>query len=542
MNSDRPRGSGVPPTSRLPEPRPLPAPRRLPDLFDRPELPDLPVSGVSLSDRLVRPGGLFVALPGLTTHGARFAAAAERAGAVAVVTDAAGRELIGAAADPVAIPVIVLADPRTAMGALAARVYGEPAEQLTMIAVTGTNGKTTSSLLLEAALLAAGRRVGTIGTMGFRLDGVELPADRTTITTPEAPELQSLLAVMVDRGADTVIMEVTSHALDQGRTDPIRFDVAAFTNLGRDHLDFHPSLADYFEAKARLFTAERTRAAVINTDDPKGRVLVDRLHAAAIPVRTIGTAADADYAPVAVRTTAEGTAITARTPSGGREFWMRLPGDFNVRNGLTALAVLDTIGAGRHDNLAAIDLGAAIAGLAADVPGRMQRVRLAGDAPAVYVDFAHTPQAIAAAIDALPAGRRIVVVGCGGDRDPDKRGPMGAAAAERADVVVITDDNPRTEDPAAIRAAALAGARGTERARTGVATVLDGGDRRSAIAAALRLSRSGDVIAILGKGHEQGQQIGTDLLPFDDASVAIEEWLRLVPRHSNRRGKPAASR
>ncbi|WP_425486884.1 UDP-N-acetylmuramoyl-L-alanyl-D-glutamate--2,6-diaminopimelate ligase [Microlunatus speluncae] len=521
----------------------MPEPCRLSDLFDQPGLPDTPVSGVSLSDRLVRPGGIFVALPGLATHGARFAPAAVRAGAVAIVTDAAGRELIESGADPIGVPVIELADPRAAMGPLAARVYGEPAERLTMIAVTGTNGKTTTCSLLEAALLAAGRRVGMIGTMGFRLDGVELPADRTTITTPEAPELQSLLAQMVERGADTVIMEVTSHALDQGRTDPIRFDVAAFTNLGRDHLDFHPSLDHYFEAKARLFTAERTRAAVINSDDPRGRELVGRLQAAAIPVRTIGTAAAADYAPVTVRGSAEQTMITARTPSGGREFAMRLPGDFNVRNGLTALAVLDLLLADGP----AFDLDTAIAGLAADVPGRMQRVRLGGAAPAVYVDFAHTPQAIAAAIDALPAGtdpatapggddpgvplrgRRIVVVGCGGDRDPDKRGPMGAAAAERADVVVITDDNPRTEDPATIRAAALAGARATERARAGTTTVLDGGDRRAAIAAALRLSRSGDVIAILGKGHEQGQQIGTDLLPFDDATVAIEEWRRLEP-------------
>ncbi|MFC7624016.1 UDP-N-acetylmuramoyl-L-alanyl-D-glutamate--2,6-diaminopimelate ligase [Microlunatus sp. GCM10028923] len=511
------------------------------DLFDQPDLPALPVSDVSLNNRLIRPGGLFVALPGRLTHGAKYAAAAARAGAVAIVTDTAGRELIESGTDPVGVPVIELADPRAAMGALAARVYGEPAERLTMIAVTGTNGKTTTCSLIESALRAAGRRVGMIGTMGFRLDGAELPSDRTTVTTPEAPELQCLLARMVDQGADTVIMEVSSHALQLGRTDPIRFDVAAFTNLGRDHLDFHPTLDDYFEAKARLFTPERARAAVINSDDPKGRVLIDRLAAAAIPVRTVGSSADADYAALAVHALGDEFAITARTPGGPREFAMRLPGDFNVRNGLTALAVLEVLLA---EGAARFELDAAVAGLVADVRGRMQRVPLDGDAPAVYVDFAHTPQAIDAAIDALPGGpaaeaqgpdaphrgRRIVVIGCGGDRDPDKRGPMGAAAAERADVVVITDDNPRTEDPATIRAAALAGANATERARTGRTTVLDGGDRRAAIATALRLARSGDVVAILGKGHEQGQQIGAEILPFDDATVAVEEWQRQEAR------------
>lgn len=511
----------------MPRPDRPAAPLRLSDLFDLPDLPALPVSGVSLSNRLIRPGGLFVALPGRVTHGAQFAAAAARAGAVAVITDAAGRELIEAGADPVGVPVIELADPRAAMGALAARVYGEPAERLTMIAVTGTNGKTTTCSLIESALRAAGRRVGMIGTMGFRLDGAELPADRTTVTTPEAPELQGLLAEMVDRGADTVIMEVSSHALHLGRTDPIRFDVAAFTNLGRDHLDFHAGLDDYFEAKARLFTPGRTRAAVINSDDPKGRVLIDRLAAAGIPVRTVGSGADADYAALTVHGAGAEFAITARTPGGPRDFAMRLPGDFNVRNGLTALAVLEVLVAGGS---ADFELDAAVAGLVADVRGRMQQVPLDGAAPAVYVDFAHTPQAIGAAIDALPGRRRIVVIGCGGDRDPDKRGPMGAAAAERADVVVITDDNPRTEDPATIRAAALAGANATERARTGRTTVLDGGDRRAAIATALRLARSGDVVAILGKGHEQGQQVGAELLPFDDATVAVQEWQRQTTR------------
>lgn len=526
MNPDLHRGSGVPRPSRLS------SPCRLSELCggyagDA----DPTLTGVSLSDRLVRPGDLFVALPGRRAHGAQFAAAAVAAGAVAVVTDRAGRELL---ADRVTVPVVELDDPRGCLGELAARVYGRPADRLTMIAVTGTNGKTTTCSLLESALIAAGRTVGTIGTIGFRLNGAELPSERTTITTPEAPDLQGLLALMLERGADTVVMEVTSHALDQHRTDPIRFDLAAFTNLGRDHLDFHPDLESYFEAKALLFTPERAREGVINIDDPRGRELVRRLRGAGIAVRTVGLGEEADYAPLAVRTEAEHTVITARTPAGMREFRLRLPGEFNLRNGLTALAVLEGFEAEP-----ALDLDAAIAGLGrAEVPGRMQPVRLGPGAPRVYVDFAHTPQAVAAAIDALPggaaagperAGRRIVVVGCGGDRDPAKRGPMGAAAAERADVVVITDDNPRSEDPATIRAAALAGARDTERARTGRTSVLDGGDRRSAIAAALRLARADDVIAILGKGHEQGQQVGARLLPFDDATVAVEEWRKLQP-------------
>ncbi|GAB3761921.1 UDP-N-acetylmuramoyl-L-alanyl-D-glutamate--2,6-diaminopimelate ligase [Microlunatus parietis] len=505
----------------MPRPTQLAAPLRLSDLFGTTSGGDPVLHGVSLNSRLIRPGDLFVALPGRLAHGARFAADVVAAGAVAIVTDAAGRELIDAG---IGVPVVVVDDPRAGLGTLAAKVYGGPADRLTMIAVTGTNGKTTTCSLLESALLAAGRRVGMIGTIGFRLDGAALPSARTTVTTPEAPELQGLLAAMAERGADTVIMEVTSHALDQGRTDPIRFDVAAFTNLGRDHLDFHATLEDYFEAKAKLFTPERARTCVINADDPRGRQLIGRARDAGLAVRTIGAGTDSDYAALAVTGTAGRTMITARTPAGSCEFGLSLPGDFNVANGLTALAVLQTLG---ED----LDLPAALAGLAAaTVPGRMQRVPLGGDAPAVYVDFAHTPQAVGAAIDALPEGRRIVVVGCGGDRDPDKRGPMGAAAAERADLVVITDDNPRTEDPATIRAAALAGANATERARTGRTTVLDGGDRRSAIATALRLARSGDVVAILGKGHEQGQQVGTEILPFDDATVAVEEWQRQEAR------------
>lgn len=517
MKSDQPSGSGVP------RPTQLAAPLRLSDLFGTTAGGDPVLRGVSLNSRLIRPGDLFVALPGRLAHGARFAADVVAAGAVAIVTDPAGRELIDQA---VGVPVAVLDDPRAGLGALAARVYGEPAERLTMIAVTGTNGKTTTCSLLESALRAAGRTVGTIGTIGFRLDGVALPSARTTVTTPEAPELQGLLAAMAERGADTVIMEVTSHALDQGRTDPIRFDVAAFTNLGRDHLDFHATLEDYFEAKAKLFTPERARTCVINADDPRGRELIERARTAGLAVRTIGAGPDTDYAALAVRGAAEQTMITARTPAGECAFGLRLPGAFNVANGLTALAVLQTLAAESD-----LDLPAALAGLAAaTVPGRMERIPLGGDAPAVYVDFAHTPQAVGAAIDALPEVRRIVVVGCGGDRDPDKRGPMGAAAAERADLVVITDDNPRTEDPAAIRAAALAGANATERARTGRTTVIDGGDRRAAIATALRLARSGDVVAILGKGHEQGQQVGTEILPFDDATVAVEEWQRQEAR------------
>ena len=480
---------------------------------------DIPVTGVTLDSRLVRPADLYVALPGRSHHGGRFAEQAVAAGAVAVLTDASGAEL----AHEVGVPVLVVGDVRSAMAPVAAEVYGRPGAAMTMFGITGTNGKTTTSYLLDAALRAAGRHCGVIGTIGFLLDGQPLDATRTTVTTPESPELQALLAVLAEGGMDSCVMEVSSHALALGRVDALTFDVVAFTNFGQDHLDFHGDEESYFEAKALLFTRERARSAVVNVDDVRGRTLLSRLAADEVPVRTVSlTDPAADYEVLAAELAADGhTRVVLRTPTRTFDFLLGLPGDFNVRNAVTALAMLDLLGLDRTG----VDLPWAAAGLAeARVPGRMQRVDLGSAAPTVFVDFAHTPQAVSAALAAVAGPRRVVVLGAGGDRDPDKRGPIGAAAAAGADLVVVTDDNPRSEDPAAIRRQLLAGA-DTARSQQGLASELvDGGDRRSAIALALRRCGPGDVLLVLGKGHETGQQVGLELLPFSDVEVITEEW------------------
>jgi UDP-N-acetylmuramoyl-L-alanyl-D-glutamate--2,6-diaminopimelate ligase len=492
----------------------------LAELFgDRAAVSDPVVSGISIDSRLVRPGDLYVALSGAHHHGAEFVQQAAQAGAVAILTDPAG----GRIANGVQLPVIVVDQPRQAMAGVAATIYGRPAEALTMCAVTGTNGKTTTTFLLEAALRAGEVSTGSVGTVGFRLNGVALDCIPTTVTTPESTDLQGLLAFLLEEGAETVMMEVSSHALVLGRADAITFDVAAFTNLGRDHLDFHGDMESYFEAKASLFTPERTRHAVINVDDPRGRELVQRIgRETGIRLTTVSLDGDAACRALAYQARPDGrTAVRADLRGRTLDFNLRLPGDFNIRNALTALAMVDAIGG---------DLERAAVGLGqADVSGRMQRVELGPGAPLVYIDFAHTPQAIAAALEAVGNRRRIVVVGCGGDRDPLKREPMGESAARHADVVIATDDNPRSEDPAAIRAQLITGARAAVH-RDGLATeVIDGGDRRSAINLALQLAAPGDVVAILGKGHEVGQEIAGTVVPFSDPVVAAEEWAVLHP-------------
>jgi UDP-N-acetylmuramoyl-L-alanyl-D-glutamate--2,6-diaminopimelate ligase len=481
------------------------------------------VRGITADSRLVEPGDLYVALPGSARHGAAFTPEALAAGAAAILTDGAGRALIGQPD----VPLLVVADPRREMADLAARIYGCPAESLRMLAVTGTNGKTTTTFLLDAALRAAGHRVGVVGTIGFFLDGQPLAAARNTVTTPESPELQALLGYLLEAGADSVAMEVSSHALVLGRADAIRFDVAAFTNMGRDHLDFHGDEASYFEAKASLFTPDRTRHAVINVDDLRGAQLLERIRAAgqldATTVSLENPAADCSASSVEPQPDGR-TRVVARVHGRQVEFLLSIPGEFNLRNALTCIAMLDAAG---------VDVQVAAEGLAvARVPGRMQQVDLGPEAPLVYVDFAHTPQAVAAVLAALPRKRRIVVLGCGGDRDPDKRGPMGAAATAGADVVIITDDNPRNELPAAIRAQVMAGAQAARRAGHRAVQVIDGGDRRAAIREALELATPGDAIAVLGKGHETGQEIGGQVLSFDDASVISEEWARRLPERS----------
>ncbi len=479
-------------------------------------LPDVPVTGASLDSRAVRPGDLYAALPGSHAHGATFSAAAARAGAVAILTDPAGRPH----AQDTGLPLLLVPDPRAVLGEVSAAVYGRPAERLLMLGVTGTNGKTTTSYLLEAALVATGHRTGLVGTIETRVGDERVDSVRTT---PEATDLQALLAVMVERGCSACSMEVSSHALALHRVDGVRYDVAGFTNLSRDHLDFHADQEDYFAAKASLFTPERCRQAVVCVDDAWGDRLAGQ---ASVPVTTVRTGAgegpsragpEPDWVVADRAPEADGSATEfSLRGAGGRVIRLRcpLPGDFNVAN--TAVAALMLLAAG----LPAEDLRAGLA--QARVPGRMERVEGPEGSPLAVVDYAHTPEAVAAALQALRSstrGRLVVVLGAGGERDTAKRPLMGAAAAAHADVVVVTDDNPRSEDPAAIRAQVLAGARGE-----GSAAVLEEvGDRRAAITHALsHVSGPQDTVLVAGKGHERGQDVAGSVRPFDDRAVLAE--------------------
>lgn len=478
-------------------------------------VPDVAVTGVTLRAQDVRPGDLFAALPGATTHGARFAAEAIERGAVAVLTDAAGVTEMGAPGP--AVPTLVHPAPRTVLGALAATVYGNPSERVTVVGITGTSGKTTTTYLVESGLRAAGRTAGLIGTIGTRIDGIDVPS---ALTTPEAPALQAMFAAMAERGVDTVVMEVSSHALALGRVDGTGFAVGGFTNLSRDHLDFHPTMADYFEAKAKLFDPAsplRARRVVVCVDDDAGRAMAARA-GDAITVSAADQPAHwraMDVIPVG----AGGQQFTAVDPAGVRHrVGIRLPGHYNVANCLVALALLDAVGVSPEQ--------AAPGLLATRVPGRMEEIDCGQDFLAL-VDYAHKPEALRAVLATLrrPGRRLAVVFGAGGDRDPGKRRQMGEIAAELADLIVVTDDNPRREDPAAIRREILAGARG------GSAEVVEIGDRRAAIRHAAAWARPGDAVLIAGKGHETGQRGATETRPFDDR-VELTEALNALRARS----------
>lgn len=456
---------------------------------------DHEVTGITLSSQRVRPGDLYVALPGARAHGMDFADQARAGGAVAVLTDRAGFGRGGAD--------LGVDDPRAVLGRLAARLYGDPARSMRMVGVTGTQGKTTTTRLAEGGLERAGVRAGVIGTVGTRIAGEEV---KTTLTTPEAPDLHALFAVMREREVAACTMEVSSHALVKGRVDGVVFDVAVFLNLGRDHLDFHADVEDYYRAKASLFTPERARLALVCVDDEHGRRLAGET---ALPVRTFSTGGrEADWTVADVVPGPDGTTFRVLGPGVDAPAGVPLPGWFNVTNALAAIAACGEAG---------LDAAAVAAGIASGggVPGRFERVD-AGQPFTVVVDYAHKPDAVQAALDSLRPltdGRLIVVIGAGGDRDPGKRPLMGEIAARLADLVVVTDDNPRTEDPAAIRAAVLAGA------RAGAAEVVEEGDRRAAIALALDRARPGDIVVVAGKGHETGQEVDGVVHPFDDRAV-----------------------
>jgi UDP-N-acetylmuramoyl-L-alanyl-D-glutamate--2,6-diaminopimelate ligase len=496
---------------------PLPRPRRgvavaaadllplLPDATVTGDLTGCALTGVTLDSRAVRPGDLYAALPGARTHGARFTAAAAAAGAVAALTDPAGAGDTAAAG----LPTLVVADPRDRLGAVAARVYGDPSRRLQVFGITGTNGKTTVSYLAEAGLRAAGCRTGLLGTVETRVAGETVPSVRTT---PEAPDLQALLAVMVEREVRAVAMEVSSHALALGRVDGVRFAAAAFTNLSQDHLDFHGTLEDYFAAKSRLFDPGRAAVALVNADDRYGR----RLHRYRPDALTFSLRdRSADWWVDEVRPAADGTGYRLHGPAGVTAAGsVRLPGTVNLANAVCATGLLVAAG---------LPLAAAVEGIAGlpGVPGRMERVD-AGQPFVALVDYAHSPDAVdrlVATLRPLTPGRLLVVLGCGGDRDRGKRPLMGAAAA-RADLAVLTSDNPRSEDPAAILAEMRGGVDRVPAGRRGEVVVEP--DRAAAIRLAVERARPGDTLVVAGKGHETGQEYGGVVRPFDDRLVLAE--------------------
>jgi UDP-N-acetylmuramoyl-L-alanyl-D-glutamate--2,6-diaminopimelate ligase len=488
-------------------PRPVVPPRRLSSLAavlglaDDARFRDVEVTGVSLDSRHVSPGDLYAALQGARSHGAFFAKEVVRAGAVAILTDRDGRERAAASG----LPVLVTGDPRARLGLVAAWVYGQPADQLLLVGVTGTNGKTTASFMVESGLRAAGHVTGLVGTVETRVAGQVVASERTT---PEAPDVQALLALMVERGCTAAAMEVSSHALALGRVDGIRFDVAVFTNLTQDHLDFHPTFEEYYRAKASLFSPRRARTGVVNIDDEYGRRL---LRDAEVPVTTFSTEGGAaDWRAEEIVLRGDGSTFRVVGPSGERApARVQLPGAFNVSNALAAIVALTVSGVPLHAAVAGV-------GALAGVPGRMERVD-AGQPFLALVDYAHTPDAVEtllAAAHSLVPGRVILVLGCGGDRDPYKRPLMGAAAQRGAELVVFTSDNPRSEDPAAILAAMVEGARAESGGGTGKWVVES--DRARAITRAVEAAGPDDVVIVAGKGHEQGQESAGAVRPFDD--------------------------
>jgi UDP-N-acetylmuramoyl-L-alanyl-D-glutamate--2,6-diaminopimelate ligase len=467
---------------------------------------------VTHDSRRARPGDLYAALPGGRHHGAQFCQEAVSAGAVAVLTDPAGRE----AAREAGVPVFVVADPRARLGEVASWVYRHPSARLLLIGVTGTSGKTTTTYLLESALRRAGHLTGLIGGVETRIAGETMASQ---LTTPEATDLQALFAAMTERGVTAAAMEVSSHALALGRVSGTSYEVAVFTNLSQDHLDFHGTLEKYFAAKSVLFSPGYARVGVVNIDDAYGRRLAD---GARIPVVTFSASGDpdADWRAAEVRCGADGSTFRIVGPGGVEaEASIALPGPYNIANALGAVVAL--VEAGVH-------LATAVAGVAAcpGVPGRLERVD-AGQDFTVLVDYSHKPGAVEAVLRALrpvTGGCLAIVLGCGGDRDSAKRPLMGAAAARLADLAILTSDNPRSEDPLAILAEMLEGVLTVgepERAR-----IIVEPDRAAAIGLAVTMADKGDVIVVAGKGHERGQYIGQQVIPFDDREVAAAALAR----------------
>jgi UDP-N-acetylmuramoyl-L-alanyl-D-glutamate--2,6-diaminopimelate ligase len=450
----------------------------------------------------VRSGSLFFCVPGSRTDGHIFAAGASAAGAVAVVVER-WLEVPGVQ--------VLVSSVRGAMGPMSAAFFAHPSTHMSMAGVTGTNGKTTTTYLLESIFRAADLRPGVIGTTGVRIDGRHVPFDRTT---PEAPDLQRLLARMAADGVVACAMEVSSHGLHQFRVDGTRFGCAVFTNLSQDHLDYHGTLEEYFRAKSRLFTPELSDRAVVNGDSREGRLLAER---PVVPTVTFGLGPESDVRATNVEVSASGVAFDV----GGSRVRSHLRGTFNVYNCLGAWAAAREVGV---DDRAIAEGIATLGG----VPGRLEPVE-GGQPFSVLVDYAHTPDSLDSVLRAareLSSGHLIAVFGCGGDRDRGKRRLMGEASTRLADLTIVTSDNPRSEEPESIIAEIEVGAR-----RGGGRYVIEP-DRRAAIRTALAEARPHDVVVIAGKGHETGQEFNGRTVPFDDRVVAAEELVALS-------GKPA---
>jgi UDP-N-acetylmuramoyl-L-alanyl-D-glutamate--2,6-diaminopimelate ligase len=466
-----------------------------------------PVHGITDDSRAVTAGSLFVAVKGERVDGHNFIEQAIKAGAGTVI--AQGPVVAGP------LPSVLVADSRKALGLLGSRFYGDPSANLKMIGVTGTNGKTTTTYICKSLLEGIGRRVGLIGTVGYQIGQETFPASHTT---PGALDLQQLLAKMVETGLNAAVMEVSSHALALDRTSGCEYDVAVFTNLTQDHLDFHHTMDEYFEAKLRLFTGlaggrKIGKRAIVNVDDPRGAAIQA---ACPVPVWSYAIQNQADLKAERVRLSLAGTTFTAATPAGSFTVESRLVGEHNVYN------LLGAIGVALHDG-ATVDQICQAAAHITNVPGRFERVS-SGQDFTVVVDYAHTEDALVrllTAAQALKTDRIITVFGCGGDRDRGKRPKMGRAAVEYSDVVVLTSDNPRTEDPMAILRDVEVGVRDALARRSHVQYHLVP-DRREAIGAAIREARRGDMVLIAGKGHEDYQIIGTKKFHFDDREVARE--------------------
>lgn len=480
------------------------------------------LTGATIDSRAVRPGDLWIAVQGENNHGAEFAAGAVELGCGAILTDTAGEQLIRESIAADRIPALLLSeDPRAHAARAADLIYAEPSASMSVVGVTGTNGKTSITTMIDRTLQSMGVGTAVVGTNGTFVTpaGEGTRTVPTVRTTPEAPDLHGMLAMMRESGVQTASLEVSSHAMILHRADSVRFACAVFTNLSQDHLDFHGTMEAYFDAKAMLFAGDRARSGVICVDDDWGRRLADR---AEIPSVTYTTDPDreADFRVTSMTPEGFGTRFTVAW-DGGDDFDLvaTLPGTHYVANTLGVALALHSCG---YD----FDVVAEHVATAGTVPGRMELVH--DDGIRAVVDYSHTPDALEktlVSLRALPNVRRILtVMGAGGDRDRAKRPLMGEVAARLSDTVVITDDNPRTEDPASIREQVAAGA--YRAAEQSGADVIDQGDRAEAIARALRLAEVGDVVIVAGKGAETGQDFGDRVIDFDDRAHVRAHFTR----------------